>query len=91
MTANEIALEQAKKELERIKAADKRALKIIAEQEQLARNTQAQAAGQLVETVTVDRTGRKISTFEGPKSAWMDQFKSAGLRVTKWNTKGNWQ
>jgi hypothetical protein len=90
MNATEYALEAAKKELARIQDAEKRALKIIAEQEQLARNTQAQAAGKLVEHVEIDRTGRRISTFEGPKSAWMDQFKSVGYRV-KFNTKGGWK
>lgn len=39
-------------------------------------------AGQLREIINMDRTGRKVSTFVGAKSAWMDQFKApAQLQV----------
>jgi hypothetical protein len=87
MNANEWAVEQARKELAAIEEAQRRALKIIAEQERLATGQAAHAAGKLVENVEIDRTGRRISTFTGPKSAWMDQFKSQGYRV-KFMAKG---
>ncbi|QIN63122.1 hypothetical protein SBC1_31460 [Caballeronia sp. SBC1] len=40
-------------------------------------------AGELIETKTRDQTGREISTFSGPKSAWMNQFKSPAYRMIK--------
>jgi hypothetical protein len=48
-------------------------------------------AGELIETKTKDQTGRSISTFTGPKSAWMNQFKSRAwlqVRINK-ETKGS--
>jgi hypothetical protein len=38
--------------------------------------------GELIETVTTDRTGRKISEFRGDKSIWMNPYKArAHLQV----------
>ena len=40
----------------------------------------------LVEHRTTDRTGRTISTFSGPVSAWLDDFKVAPMRVMEFRT-----
>ena len=43
----------------------------------------------LVEHRTTDRTGRTISTFTGPVSAWLDDFKVPALRATQFHTLNN--
>ena len=41
---------------------------------------------QLIEHRATDRTGRTISTFSGPVSAWLDDFKVAPMRAMEFRT-----
>lgn len=41
--------------------------------------------GELRETIVKDRVGRPISTFEGDKGVWMNQFKSPMFRQVRIN------
>jgi hypothetical protein len=65
--------------------ANRRAMEIIAHGEREKREQQAMADGKLVEHVTLNpHTGAVwYRDWSGPKSAWMNQFKDPGVRVTK--------
>ena len=60
---------------------------IFADAMKAAKSPLAYADGQLHEIFETDRrTGRTISKFAGPMSAWLDQFKVPSLRATNFNT-----
>jgi hypothetical protein len=77
--------EQQRREAEETARADARALDIIRRADAQKRADAANARGELVERVEFDHSGRKIITFVGPKSAWMDAFKAPGVRVIRFN------
>ena len=58
---------------------------IFADAEMAAREPGSVPEGVLIPTVTMDDTGRKITTFNGSPKAWMSSFTMPSRRLTKIN------